>query len=458
MNRALKEWYDKYSERVFKLMRDLWEHPETAFREFYACQAVKEFLTEQGFTNIETHSARDFKNPDAKPNTIIATYGSGKPVIGILGEYDALPGLGQEAVPYESSMEGPGHGCGHCMMGGGSAAAAAAIKYAMEKEGIPGTLKLIENPAEEGGCGKGWLAENGVYDDLDMALMWHASNNPYNYNPTKSLPVYDVLFKFHGIPVHPSQGWKGRSALDAVQLMNMGCEFLREHMTKDCMLHYVITNGGKAPNIVPDFAEVHYMFRSYESDESVRELFERGVKVAKGAAMMTETEMEYEITSINPSFCWNLPLSEFMYQSALKVPPLTYEAADYEYAAKLYQSVKGTEAPTEKEQLIPTTIYPYNDGKIDETAASSSDMGIVSRICPICYTHGSGMVCGLPGHHWAAVSTSGTRIGQKAGLYGFELLAQGAIDAFRNPEIVDKAWEYHKSLHIPPMERIFIKE
>ena len=173
MNQSLQEWYEKNEQRVFDLMHDIWAHPELGLKTHYAAKATAAFAKSEGF-EVDLRAAEDFHNPNAEPNTLIATWGSGKPVIGIVGELDALPNLGQDNVPCRAPLEGPGHGCGHNLMAGGAMAAASALRYAMEKEGLKGTVKLIEAPAEETGQGNYLLANEGVFEGLDMALVWHS--------------------------------------------------------------------------------------------------------------------------------------------------------------------------------------------------------------------------------------------------------------------------------------------
>lgn len=307
MNEYLNEWYEKNESRVFDLMHDIWKHPELGFDTHYACQATAEFARQEGFS-VEVRDAEDFDNPEAKPNTVIARWGEGKPVIGIVGELDALPNLGEkEGVCHYEPVPGPGHGCGHNMMAGGAAAAAAALKYAMEKEGLSGTVELIEAPAEEVGQGKYLLAEAGVFEGLDMALMWHSGPGLLWFDPKSGMVAFTVNFRFKGKAAHAAGfPYKGRSALAAVQLMNIGCEFLREHTQRHVLIHYCITDGGTAPNVVPDSAASKYMFRADKDFDACNDAFKRAVKIAQGAAMMTETEMEYEVESVVPEFYLNL--------------------------------------------------------------------------------------------------------------------------------------------------------
>ncbi|XCP83788.1 amidohydrolase [Roseburia hominis] len=283
INKYLAEWYERNEKKVRVLMHTLWAHPEVALKEYYACDTIVKFLQQQGFVTIETHAAENWKSSEERPNTVIASWGHGKPVIGIVGELDALPNLGNENVPRRQALEGPGHACGHNLMGGGAAAAASALRYAMEKEELHGTIRLIEAPAEEIGVGKAYLAKNGVFSDLDMALMWHPAQGKLDISPVNQTVAFRVEFSFYGKSAHASgMPWEGRSALDAVQLMNLGCEFMREHIKPHVRVHYYIPNGGSAPNIVPDYASVVYMFRALDDYGAAENVMERAVKCAEG--------------------------------------------------------------------------------------------------------------------------------------------------------------------------------
>lgn len=444
MNKYIAEWYDKYTDKVYELMHNIWANPELSLKEYYACNLMKEFVKEQGFSKIETHDAADWNNSDARPNTLIASYGNGHPIIGIVGELDALPDLGQKNNPERDPIPGPGHGCGHNLMGGGAAGAAAALKYAMEKENLPGTVRLIEAPAEEIGVGKAYLAKNGVFSELDMALMWHGAHGPLDFSPVHQMVAFRVQFEFHGKASHAVMPEYGRSALDAVQLMNMGCEFLREHKPQDTFLHYCITNGGSAPNTVPDYASVLYMFRSVDNYPVAEELFQRAIKVAEGAAMMTETTMEYKVLSCMPQFYYNHRLCNHMVEAAKKIPPLEYTEEERRLAREHYQNLFHKEAPQDEEELLPSKFLNFNVDYLGETQCTdASDM---TYFCPTIHCQGLAAVKDAPYHGWSVTYTSGNSIGEKAGNYAYKIIAQAGYDALKNPKIVDECWaEYHAS-------------
>lgn len=452
VNKHIAEWYEKYGKEAGALIHDIWEHPEIELDTEYAARATAAFAKSHGFEDVELRCAEDFENREVRPNSVIATYGSGKPVIAIVGELDALPDLGQNCVPYREEIKGNGHGCGHCGMAGGSVAAACALRYAMEKENLPGTIKLIEAPAEEScerGQGKGWLAKAGVFDGLDLTLMWHAGGNDMVTFPWKGMAVYDATFYFHGKSAHAAGNpWDGRSALDAAQLMNLGCEFLREHLPGESFVHYSYGETGGAPNIVPAEASVHYMMRSGKSLKVAQNMFERICKIAKGAAMMTETEVEWEINGLLPDFIQNIPLDRFVYEVAQKMPKIEYTEDEKEFARTLYKNFKGEEAP-DADALLPSGIFDFDQVPAD--AYMTTDAAFMSYICPSIHICGYAEVTFAPGHHWVNTACAGTSIGEKGALYGYSILAQTGYELFRNPEKVQEFWDYYHENNIQPL-------
>lgn len=448
MNSYIAEWFDKNELRVYALMRDMWEHPELSLQEYYSCELMKRFVVAEGFTRVETFAAEDWDNREASANTLVAEWGDGGPVIAIVGELDALPGLGQGDVPVKDEIEGPGHGCGHNTMAGGAAAAAAAVRYALEKMKLPGTVRLIQAPGEEIGRGKSYLGHHGVFDDVDMTLMWHPAPGPLDFSPVPQQVAIRVLFEFHGIAAHAAgMRWEGRSALDAVQLMNLGCEFLREHSKENTWIHYNIVNGGSAPNIVPDYASVRYMFRSMDDYDTALDLFERGVKCAQGAALMTGTTFEYHTESVVPQYYYTKPLCRYMAEEADKVPRLSYTAEEYRMVRELYRQVNGAEPPEDNEELLPTDYLPYRETCGE--CSNCTDAADMTYFSPSLHLQGLARPKGCPGHHWSATFCAGTSIGMKPAVYAYKIIAQAAIDAFINPSIVDEFWRAYKDMNIP---------
>ena len=295
-----------------KIALKIWEWAEVGYQEEKSSALLKKKLSEAGFS-IQTGVAEI-------PTAFIAEFGSGQPVIAILAEYDALPGVSQKAIPTRDPVitGGAGHACGHHLFGTASVAAGIAIKNWLKTNKIKGTLRVYGTPAEEGGAGKVYLVRAGLFDDVDAVLHWHPSSNN-NANPGSSLANKSAKFRFYGESSHAAASpERGRSALDGVESMNQMVNMLREHVPQETRIHYVITSGGEAPNVVPAFAEVFYYVRNPEV-ANVKAIFERVVKAAQGAAIGTETTMDYEIIHGLYNLLPNETLSEVMYKNLVSV-------------------------------------------------------------------------------------------------------------------------------------------
>ncbi len=448
LNKWIAEWYEKNTDDLNAMMEDIWANPELGLFTKHAAETACAFAKTHGFPDAMLTRAGEGVKPHENPNAVIAEFGSGKPIIGIVGELDALPGLGNKNVPYREAVEGPGQGCGHNLIAGACMGAACALKYAMEKEGIKGTLRMIEAPGEEVGRGKALLAQDGVFSDLDMALMWHPGGLEFSCEPQNGMCIMAGNFFFHGKSAHAAGGpWKGRSALDAVQLMNMGCEFLREHVSKDCLIHYQITNGGGAPNIVPDFASVKYFCRAAQT-ETVLDLYNRITECAYGAARMTGTTVDPQTIFLIPYFYQNVRLGKHMHDVAQQIPDLEYTEEEIEFAKKLHEAYTGNPAPESVQELIPekqSTIYRG----IDPDRLTSTDAADMSYFCPTAHIHGGGSLRCTPGHHWVTTVCSGTQLGYKAAVRAGKVIAEGALEAFLDENVVKECWECHKEFNIP---------
>ncbi|MBQ4505801.1 MAG: amidohydrolase [Firmicutes bacterium] len=453
LNKWINEWYEQHEEELNEYMHDVWAHPELGLFTKHAAEASYAFATTHGFPDaIISRAGEGVKTNTENPNAVIAEYGSGKPVIGIVGELDALPGLGNGDVPGKAPIAGPGHGCGHNLIAGAAMGAACALRYAMEKEGIKGTLRLVEAPGEEVGRGKALLAKDGVFSDMDLAIMWHPGPNEFSAEPQPGLCILAGSFEFRGKSAHAAGApWAGRSALDAVQLMNMGCEFLREHVTKDCLLHYQITNGGGAPNIVPDYASVKYFCRA-ANNEHVKDLYERVVKCGEGAAHMTDTEFEPKLIFIIPYFYQNEPLYKYLHDISMEIPDVEYTEEDYEFARKLIEDYTGAATDKSNEELLPASKKTYEGMQERSTCTDAADM---SYFCPTAHIHGGGSAAGSPGHHWTITACSGSPIGQKAAVRAGKVLAEGAFEAFGNQALIDECWAFQKTLNIPSYDEVY---
>jgi len=311
LNKAyLFDLIDENQQELKEMAFEIWSNPELAFNEYKASKLQKDYLREQGFKIIDVPNV---------PTAFIAEFGEGKPVLGILGEYDALPGLSQKISAEREEMEGTsnGHGCGHNLLGTGGVGAITALKKVMEKENFKGTIRYYGCPAEETLAGKVFMAKEGVFDDLDSCISWHPASMNVVWG-CRFLAVNSMKFRFKGIPAHAALvPHAGRSALDAVELMNVGANYLREHVIDKARIHYVITNGGMAPNVVPEDAEVWYYVRAPRRKDVI-EISDRLYKIAEGAALMTETTMKYELVAGCYDVVPNRVLSDIMHKNMLE--------------------------------------------------------------------------------------------------------------------------------------------
>ncbi|MCR1842815.1 amidohydrolase [Murimonas intestini] len=434
MNNEIRAWYEKYKAECIKLSDKIHGHPERSGEEYYACSVTAAFMEAQGFT-VETYCIP----PAEKPNCVIARWGSGSPVIGVIGEYDALPGLGQKAVPYYSPLPGPGHGCGHNLMAAGCASAAAAAKAAVKSRGLEGTIVYLACPAEEGGYGKVHMIDKGLFDGIDLCVAWH-DEGPFRIAEFIMQALTGILYEFRGKTAHAACcPEEGRSALDAVQLMNIGAEFLREHVPQETRIHYCIPDGGVRPNIVPGYASAYYYVRSRER-KSNEEVIKRLDQTAKGAAMMTDTS----VSSVCMGGSWesllNFTLNEILYEAALSVPKPRYTKDEWEFAEELFRNASGREASEDERAGLLSSEIQKPSGEAFYTPGSS-DITDVSQIMPVTQFFGGGTVNGLSGHHWSTVAAAGTSIGHKGLLFAGEVMAEFCSRVMEKPEIVSRAKE-----------------
>lgn len=436
MNTHIEKWYQQNSKYVTNIAEELWKCPETAMHEISSCKTVADFLRSWDF-QVKTLPVKEGLEG---PNAIVATYGEGKPKIGILGEYDALDGLGQEAVPYYSPKSSAGHGCGHNLMAAACSSAAVAIRYVMEKEKLPGSIVFFGCPAEETIEGKPLMIKDGLFDDIDICLGWHPSGEALHVSEKILLANTNMLFTFKGKTAHAAGNpHMGRSALDAAELMNVGVNYLREHVPDGVRMHYVYTHAGEKPNIVPDFAQLHYFIRA-RSRKTADEVVDRVEKVAQGAATMTETNVSWQINAACCATKVNHTLNKFLYDAAAKIPPVVYSDDDIDFAKELYKNVTGTDATHD---LLPTSLSPLTGNEI--FMSESTDLSDVSQIIPTAWIMGLGMVNGLPGHHWSVVAAGGSSIGHVGCLQAGKVIAQCGYDLLMNPNMIEMAWKDHKS-------------
>lgn len=415
---------DSKTEKYGEIAHDIWGLAEMGYLEEKSSALLQQTLSDQGFS-IK-------KGIAGIPTAFMAEYGSGYPVIAILGEYDALPGLSQQAVPMkESAGEAAGHACGHHLFGTASTAAAISVKDWMEANKIKGTIRFYGCPAEEGGSGKVYMVREGVFNDVDVALHWH----PGSANAASAgaaLANKSAKFRFHGISAHAAGAPdKGRSALDGVEAMNIMVNMMREHIPQEARIHYVITDGGKAPNVVPDFAEVYYYAR-HGSRDVVIDIFDRIVKAAEGAAMGTGTTMDYEMIGGTHELLPNLTVQKIMYDNLVKVGGVTYTDQEKEFAEKISKTL-GRET---LDMATAENIQPYRE---TARAYGSTDVGDVSYTVPTAGLGTATWVPGTPAHSWQAVAAGGMSIGTKGMMVAAKTLALTAMDIFKNPKTVDAA-------------------
>lgn len=404
----------------------IWNYAEMGYQEEKSSVLLQNTLKDAGFS-IETGVA-------GIPTAFIAEYGSGSPIIAILGEYDALPGLSQQAVAEKKSAGSKaGHACGHHLFGTASTAAAISSKNWLKENNIKGTIRFYGCPAEEGGSGKVYMTREGLFNDVDVVLNWHPSNQN-SANPRIALANKSAKFRFYGVSAHAAGApEKGRSALDAVEVMNYMVNMMREHVPQETRIHYVITDGGKAPNVVPDFAEVYYYARHPNRDEVI-DIFDRIVKAAEGAALGTDTTTDYEMIGGTHEMLQNLTLQKIMYDNLVKVGGYTYTAKEKEFAEKVSQSLN------EKFLDVSYTegVVPFNI-KMTSKGSGSTDVGDVSFTVPTVGMRAATWVPGTPAHSWQAVAAGGTSIGIKGMMVAAKTLTATAIELFSNTDLIVKA-------------------
>ena len=415
---------DAKTSQYGEIAQTIWNYAEMGYKEEKSAALLQKTLKDEGFT-ITTGVA-------GIPTAFVAEYGSEGPVIGILGEYDALPGLSQEAVPEKKSAGGlAGHACGHHLFGTASAAAAIAVKDWLNKTKTEGRIRFYGCPAEEGGSGKVYMTREGLFDDVDIVLHWHPSfQNAANLGA--SLANKSAKFRFYGVSAHAAGApERGRSSLDAVESMNYMVNMMREHIPQETRIHYVITDGGKAPNVVPNYAEVYYYARHYKRDVVV-DIFDRIINAAKGAALGTDTKMEFEMIGGVHELLPNLTLQEVMYNNLVKIGGYEFTSEEREFAEQISKSL----GKKQLDDKYTKGVMPYTE---KAKAYGSTDVGDVSFAVPTVGMGAATWVPGTPAHSWQAVAAGGTSIGTKGMMIAAKTLSATAIELFSNTEIIDKS-------------------
>lgn len=434
---------DSKKEVYIKTSCDIWDHPELAFHEDHAVQVLSDLLAEAGF-QIKPHIA-------GMTTAFIAEYGSGSPIIGIMGEYDALPNMSQEAERTERAPivpGGPGHGCGHNLLGTGSAAAAIAVKEYMQEHNMSGTIRFYGCPAEEGGSGKAYIARAGLFDDLDAALCWHPSRYlaPWMVHMSASL---SAEFWFKGIAAHAASApHMGRSALDACELMNVGANYMREHMPPNTKVHYAYLDaGGKAPNVIPEKAGLKYHFRAVSVEDAIK-IRDWTENIARGAALMTGTEVTIQHNEGYSDYIPNVVLTKVMGSAVEEVGPIQYDEADYALAEKFRASLPesctdnimwqftGLSAADARVYFKSHVLYDRPGKFIDAEALApaSTDMGDVSHCVPSVQVEVPCYTIGTPNHTWQMTAQTRSSIGQKGMLQAAKCMALCVVKLMEDPD------------------------
>ncbi|MGA3398509.1 MAG: M20 family metallopeptidase [Acetobacteraceae bacterium] len=424
----------------------VWGMPELCYGEFRSCAEHTAMLEQQGF--------RVTKNVAGIPTAVMGEAGEGGPVIAILGEYDALPGLSQEAgvaEPRPLPGDGYGHGCGHNLLGSASLLAATAVKDYLAAQGIKGRVRYYGCPAEEGGAAKGFMARAGAFSDVDVAITWHPSAFAGVYEPL-SLANTRIDFSFTGRASHAAAApHLGRSALDAVELMNVGVNYMREHMPSDARVHYAVLDaGGIAPNVVQAHAKVRYLIRARNLPELTR-LIERVRKVADGAALMTETSVKTQVISAVSNLLGNLPLEKAMHDNLRRLGPPPFDDADRDFARKIQATLSEEDIESSFRRAgMPMKDVPLCDEIVPQDAKSapmmgSTDVGDVSWVVPTVQARGATYAIGTPGHSWQLTAQGKMPAAHKGMVHVAKVMAGTAVDVMQDEVLLARAKADHQA-------------
>ena len=421
---------EKHKANLIKISDDIWALAETAFEENQSSKILSDYAEQQGF-NVERGVA-------GMPTAFVATYGSGKPVISILGEFDALPGLSQKAEPNKNPLnEGEaGHGCGHNMFGAGSLGAAVAIKELIESGRLKGTIKFLGTPSEEKYFGKIWMVRAGLWDDVDVNISWHPSAS-IESAVQSSLALVDFEVEFFGQTAHGAlDPWNGRSAVDALELYTTGINYYREHVKPSVRMHYLIQDAGKAANIVPDYAKLWVRVRDIKRS-GMLPVYEQVKKMAEGAAIMANVDYKVSLISGIYEILVNREGGKIMQSNLELLGPIEYTQEEIDFG-------KGIQAATEKPQIgMDSSIHPLEETK-ENPQAASSDVGDVSWNVANINLGVTTAPAGTPWHSWAVVACGGMSIGHKGMVYSSKAMALTMVDLFENPKLVEKVKTEYK--------------
>lgn len=437
---------DAKQDGFIELSDRVWGMPELCYGEFRSCAEHTAMLEQEGF--------RVTKNVAGIPTAVMGEAGEGGPVIAILGEYDALPGLSQEAglpEPKPLPGNGYGHGCGHNLLGAAAMLAAAAVKDYLAANGMTGRVRYYGCPAEEGGAAKGFMARAGMFSDVDIAITWHPSAFSGVYEPV-SLANTRIDFAFTGRASHAAAApHLGRSALDAVELMNVGVNYMREHMPSDARVHYALLDaGGIAPNVVQANAKVRYLIRARNLPELNR-LIERVKKIAEGAALMTETKVNMQIVSAVSNLLGNTPLEKAMHDNLQRLGPPPFDEADRAFARKIQATLTEEDIESSFRRAgMPMKDVPLCDEVVPLDAKSapmmgSTDVGDVSWVVPTVQARGATYAIGTPGHSWQLTAQGKLPAAHKGLVHVAKVMAGTAVDALHDEVLVARAKMDHQA-------------
>jgi aminobenzoyl-glutamate utilization protein B len=410
---------DKHKAELTNLSDQIWAFAETALRETRSSALLADYAEKQGF-RVERAVA-------GMPTAFIATYGEGRPIIGILGEYDALPGLSQKAAPVKEAYEpgAAGHGCGHNLFGTASLGAALAVKELIAAGKLKGTIRFYGTPAEESVGGKLYMAREGLFNDLDVCLAWHP-NAKTQVDTQSSQAMVDFIVEFKGKAAHAAfDPWNGRSALDGLELFTHGLNMLREHIKPSARIHYAIMNGGDVPNVVPEYAKLWCWVRESRR-ASVEEILERVRKIAEGAGLMAGVEVKLSIQSGDYEMLVNMAGSRLLHSNLTWLGPIQYTVEEQEFARAI-QRATGVEV-----KGISGSIQPLEEQRPDPPGGST-DVADVSWIVPVLNLNVTTAPDGTPWHAWPVVACGRTSIGHKGMLHAAKTLALTAVDLFEDP-------------------------
>lgn len=429
--RAIVKTVDAQQAELIQMSDQIWALAETAFAEHQSAKLLADYAESQGF-KVERGLAD-------MPTAFIATYGSGKPIIGILGEYDALPGISQKAEPEKNPLKAgaAGHGCGHNLFGVGSLGAAIAVKKLMEEGKLSGTIRYYGTPAEEKYFGKLFLARAGLFNDLDACLDWHPSAK-ISANVQSSQALIDFIVEFRGQAAHAAADpWNGRSALDGLEFFTMGLNYLREHVKPTVRIHYQIQHGGDVVNVVPDYAKIWTRVRDAQR-VGMEAVYKKVEKIAKGAAMMADVEYEITLVSGLHEVLVNRAGGAVLQENLKLLGPIHYSPEEEAFAKQIQRSTGKPETG------IDGNIYPMEATR-ENPPGGSTDVGDVSWLVPEIRLGVTTAPIDTPWHSWAVVACGGMSIGHKGMLYAAKALGMTMVDLFEHPKLITAMKEEFKN-------------